>query len=115
MRGTDLEISRLSVAERIRLAEDRRDSVAAETGDLPLTAAQGADIDGPRRNRLEAAAMLRERGVVLPAAVGLPIEDPRHRSSTCCPERGGRGRPHGPISRRQRWAARRPFGEPAAR
>ena len=37
MRSTDLDISKLSVAERIQLAEDLCDSVAADTGDLPLT------------------------------------------------------------------------------
>ena len=115
MRGTDLDISRLFVAERIRLAEDLRDSVAAETGELPLTETQGADIDGPWRNRLKAVAMLRERGELLPAAVGLPTGDSDRRSPACCPERGGRGRRHGPISRRQRRAARRPFGRTAAR
>jgi putative addiction module component (TIGR02574 family) len=45
MRPTDLDISRLSVAERIQLAEDLWDSVAAETGELPLTEAQVAELD----------------------------------------------------------------------
>ena len=45
MRTTDLDISRLSVAERIQLAEDLWDSVAAETGELPLTEAQAAELD----------------------------------------------------------------------
>ena len=45
MRTTDLDISKLSVAERIQLAEDLWDSVAAETGDLPLTQAQAAELD----------------------------------------------------------------------
>ena len=45
MRTTDLDISKLSVAERIQLAEDLWDSVAAETGDLPLTEAQAAELD----------------------------------------------------------------------
>ena len=45
MRTTDLDISKLSVAERIQLAEDRWDSVAAETGDLPLTEAQAAELE----------------------------------------------------------------------
>jgi putative addiction module component (TIGR02574 family) len=45
MRSTDLDISRLSVAERIQLAEDLWDSVAAETGDLPLSEAQTAELD----------------------------------------------------------------------
>ena len=45
MHATDLKISRLSVAERIQLAEDLWDSVAADTGDLELTAAQRAELD----------------------------------------------------------------------
>ena len=45
MRSTDLDISKLSVAERIQLAEDLWDSVAAETGDLPLTEAQASELD----------------------------------------------------------------------
>ena len=45
MRSTDLDISGLSVAERIQLAEDLWDSVAADTGDLPLTEAQAAELD----------------------------------------------------------------------
>jgi putative addiction module component (TIGR02574 family) len=45
MRTTDLDISKLSVAERIQLAEDLWDSVAAETGELPLTEAQAAELD----------------------------------------------------------------------
>ncbi len=45
MRSTDLDISKLSVAERIQLAEDLWDSIAAETGDLPLTEAQKAELD----------------------------------------------------------------------
>ena len=45
MRTTDLDISKLSVAERIQLAEDLWDSVAAETGELPLTAAQTAELE----------------------------------------------------------------------
>jgi putative addiction module component (TIGR02574 family) len=42
---TDLDISKLLVAERIQLAEDLWDSVAAETGELPLSAAQTAELD----------------------------------------------------------------------
>ena len=42
---TDLDISKLSVAERIQLAEDLWDSVAAETGELPLSAAQTTELD----------------------------------------------------------------------
>ena len=45
MRTTDLDISGLSLAERIQLAEDLWDSVAAETGELPLSAAQTAELD----------------------------------------------------------------------
>lgn len=45
MRSTDLDIAKLSVAERIQLAEDIWDSVAAETGDLPLTEAQAVELD----------------------------------------------------------------------
>ena len=45
MRTTDLDIAKLSLAERIQLAEDLWDSVAAETGELPLTEAQAAELD----------------------------------------------------------------------
>jgi putative addiction module component (TIGR02574 family) len=45
MRTTDLDISGLSLAERIQLAEDLWDSVAAETGGLPLTEAQATELD----------------------------------------------------------------------
>jgi putative addiction module component (TIGR02574 family) len=45
MRSTDLDLSKLSVAERIQLAEDLWDSVAAETGELPITPAQAAELD----------------------------------------------------------------------
>jgi putative addiction module component (TIGR02574 family) len=45
MRTTALDISKLSLAERIQLAEDLWDSVAAETGGLPLTEAQTAELD----------------------------------------------------------------------
>jgi putative addiction module component (TIGR02574 family) len=45
MRTTDLDISRLSLAERMQLAEDLWDSVAAETGEFPLTEAQAAELD----------------------------------------------------------------------
>ena len=45
MRTTDLDISKLSLAERMQLAEDLWDSVAAETGELPLTEAQAAELD----------------------------------------------------------------------
>ena len=45
MHATDLDISKLSLAERIQLAEDLWDSIAAETGGLPLTEAQTAELD----------------------------------------------------------------------
>jgi len=45
MQPTDLNIAKLSVAERIQLAEDLWDSVAADTGDLALTDAQQAELD----------------------------------------------------------------------
>jgi len=45
MQPNDLDLSKLSVAERIQLAEDLWDSVAEETGGLPLTAAQKAELD----------------------------------------------------------------------
>jgi putative addiction module component (TIGR02574 family) len=45
MPTTGFDISKLSVAERIQLAEDLWDSVAAETGELPLTEAQAAELD----------------------------------------------------------------------
>ena len=45
MRTTDLDIGRLSVAERIQLAEDLWDSVAAEAGALPLTATQTVELE----------------------------------------------------------------------
>jgi putative addiction module component (TIGR02574 family) len=45
MQPIDLKISELTVAERIQLAEDLWDSVAADTGDLPLTDAQRAELE----------------------------------------------------------------------
>ncbi len=45
MNPTDLKLSELTVAERIQLAEDLWDSVAADTGELPLTDAQRAELD----------------------------------------------------------------------
>ncbi len=45
MQTTDLDLSKLTVAERIQLAEDLWDSVAAETGELPLTEAQKAELE----------------------------------------------------------------------
>ena len=45
MQTTDIDISKLSVAERIQLAEDLWDSIAADTADVPLTDAQRAELD----------------------------------------------------------------------
>ncbi len=45
MQPIDLKLSELTVAERIQLAEDLWDSVAADTGDLPLTDAQKAELE----------------------------------------------------------------------
>ena len=45
MHPGDLDITSLSAAERIQLAEDLWDSVAAETGGLPLTVAQQTELD----------------------------------------------------------------------
>ena len=45
MNPIDLKLSELTVAERIQLAEDLWDSVAADTGDLLLTDAQRAELD----------------------------------------------------------------------
>jgi putative addiction module component (TIGR02574 family) len=45
MHSNDLDIGKLSAAQRIQLAEDLWDSVAAETGGLPLTVAQQAELD----------------------------------------------------------------------
>jgi putative addiction module component (TIGR02574 family) len=45
MHPNDVDITKLTTAERIQLAEDLWDSVAAETGGLPLTAAQTAELD----------------------------------------------------------------------
>jgi putative addiction module component (TIGR02574 family) len=53
MPGTGFDISKLSVAERIQLAEELWDSVAAETGELPMTEAQVAELD----RRLAALAL----------------------------------------------------------
>jgi putative addiction module component (TIGR02574 family) len=39
------EILQLSVAERIQLAEDIWDSIAADPGSLPLSAAQKQELD----------------------------------------------------------------------
>ena len=53
MRATDLDISRLSVAERIQLAEDLWDSVAAETGELPLSEAQAHPHNLARQSHVD--------------------------------------------------------------
>ena len=45
MRPGDIDFSNLTTDERIQLAEDLWDSVAAETGGLPLTSAQQAELD----------------------------------------------------------------------
>lgn len=45
MQPIDLKLSELTVAERIQLAEDLWDSVAADTGGLPLTDAQKAELE----------------------------------------------------------------------
>jgi putative addiction module component (TIGR02574 family) len=45
MNPIDLKLSELTVAERIQLAEDLWDSVAADTGELPLTDAQRAELE----------------------------------------------------------------------
>jgi putative addiction module component (TIGR02574 family) len=45
MHPSDFDINRLSASARIQLAEDLWDSVAAETGGLPLTLAQQAELD----------------------------------------------------------------------
>ena len=45
MNPIDLDITKLSVAERIQLAEDLWDSVSAETADVPFTEAQKAELD----------------------------------------------------------------------
>jgi putative addiction module component (TIGR02574 family) len=44
MRNTEFDFSELSVAERIRLAEDLWDSIP-ECADIPLTDAQKAELD----------------------------------------------------------------------
>ncbi len=44
MQGGEFDFSKLSVAERIRLAEDLWDSIP-ESADIPLTDAQKAELD----------------------------------------------------------------------
>jgi putative addiction module component (TIGR02574 family) len=45
MQPTDLDLAKLSVAERIQLAEDLWDSIAADTGDIALTDAQRVELE----------------------------------------------------------------------
>lgn len=45
MHASDIDFTKLSLAERIELAERLWDSVAAETGGLPVTEAQAAELD----------------------------------------------------------------------
>jgi putative addiction module component (TIGR02574 family) len=45
MRSTEFDFSKLSVAERIQLAEDLWDSIPPEGADVPLTEAQKAELD----------------------------------------------------------------------
>jgi len=40
-----IDLSTLSVSERIQLVEDLWDSIAAETGEVPLTDAQIAELE----------------------------------------------------------------------
>jgi len=40
-----IDLSTLSVSERIQLVEDLWDSIAAETGEVPLTDAQTAELE----------------------------------------------------------------------
>jgi putative addiction module component (TIGR02574 family) len=45
MRNVDFDINKLSIAERIQLAEDLWDSIPPEGGDVPLTEGQKAELD----------------------------------------------------------------------
>lgn len=45
MRNTEFDFTKLSIAERIQLAEDLWDSIPPEGADLPLTEAQKAELD----------------------------------------------------------------------
>ena len=45
MHNTVFDFSKLSVAERIQLAEDLWDSIPPEGADIPLTEAQKAELD----------------------------------------------------------------------
>ena len=53
-----IDIERLSVAERIHLVEDIWDTIATETAEIPVTAAQKNELD----RRLEAYAQNSEGG-----------------------------------------------------
>ena len=45
MRNTEFDFTKLSIAERIQLAEDLWDSIPSEGADLTLTKAQKAELD----------------------------------------------------------------------
>ncbi len=45
MRNTEFDFSKLSIAERIQLAEDLWDSIPPEGADIPLTEAQKAELE----------------------------------------------------------------------
>jgi putative addiction module component (TIGR02574 family) len=45
MRNVDFDINKLSIAERIQLAEDLWDSIPPEGADVPLTEGQKAELD----------------------------------------------------------------------
>lgn len=45
MRNTEFDFTKLSIAERIELAEDLWDSIPSEGADLTLTEAQKAELD----------------------------------------------------------------------
>jgi putative addiction module component (TIGR02574 family) len=45
MRNTELDFSKLSIAERIQLAEDLWDSIPPDEADIPLTEAHKAELD----------------------------------------------------------------------
>jgi putative addiction module component (TIGR02574 family) len=45
MRHTEFDFTKLSIAERIQLAEDLWDSIPPGEADLPLTEAQKAELD----------------------------------------------------------------------
>ncbi len=45
MQPTDLNLAKLSVAERIQLVEDLWDSIAADTGEIAMTDAQRVELE----------------------------------------------------------------------